>query len=76
MVFNQWDQKQNLKIIKDFKALNNFNPSQEDVVDFWSSPDGQTEGDAYEPIVQVAYIGLRILAMYDAKIRPPLVHFA
>ena len=25
--FNHWDQKQNLKIIEDFKAFNNSNPT-------------------------------------------------
>ena len=32
MVFNDWDQKQNIKIIEDFKAFSNSNPSQEGVV--------------------------------------------
>ena len=31
MVFNDWDQKQNLKIIEDCKAFSNSNPTQEGV---------------------------------------------
>ncbi len=27
MVFNHWDQKQNLRIIEDFKAFSNSNPT-------------------------------------------------
>ena len=32
MIFKEWDQKQNLKIIQDFKAFNNSNPTWEHVV--------------------------------------------
>ena len=32
------------------------------IYDFWSSPDGrQTDSDAYEPTVQVAQVGLKII---------------